>query len=441
MRSQHCVFLWMGLSLCASGVARAQTTYKIQPILSLGDRVGDLTVYPKGDFVTSGLNDNGQIIFTTSLGSSNSFANYLLQYADGQFTPVASPGAPVPGGGMLARQGFARRPASMNTQGNIAFATDVDQARNPGTFFWDAKERTLSPVALKGMPAVNNLTFATGGTGCGPEINNRDEIAFSASVMNSANQAKPGVFLLDRDRRLQAVALPDQALPDGGQIDFACASSLNDAGVVAFQTRRQGESVARAYLWDRGNISPAVPSGATVLDRGGLNDIWRTFVNSTNGNILAAARTELQTGTTGLYLITDGKLKPVAMPGQEMPGGGLLEELQGDGPVAVGNTAIDFNAGGVSDANDRGQHAFLTVLQDGSEAAYLMDADGKVSLILKSGMATELGVVRSVGETHQTGIGGTASHGIGLNNRGQVAFTATIGDHPPTLVLLTPAGQ
>jgi hypothetical protein len=440
MRSQRCVFLWMGLSLCASGVARAQTSYKIQPILALGDRVGNLTVDPKGDFVAGGLSDNGQIVFTVSLDNSG-LGEYLFQYADGQFIPIVSPGGSAPGSAMWAKHGGIRNPVSMNALGNIAFAADVNQARNPGTFFWDAKRGTLSPVALKGMPAVNNLTFATGGTGCGPEINNSDEIAFSAGVMNSANQAKPGVFLLDRDRRLQAVALPDQALPDGGQVDFACASSLNDAGVVAFQTRRQGESVARAYLWDRGNISPAVPSGATVLDRGGLNDIWRTFVNSTNGNILAAARTELQTGTTGLYLITDGKLKPVAMPGQEMPGGGLLEELQGDGPVAVGNTAIDFNAGGVSDANDRGQHAFLTVLQDGSEAAYLMDADGKVSLILKTGMSTELGVVKSVGETRETGIGGTVSHGIGLNNKGQVAFTATLGDHPPTLVLLTPAGQ
>jgi hypothetical protein len=289
---------------------------------------------------------------------------------------------------------------------------------------------------------VGNLTFATGGSDCGPAINNNNEIAFSASVMNSANQAKPGVFLLDRDRRLQPVALPDQALPDGGQIDFACVSSLNDAGIVAFEARWKGESRARAYLWDRGNISPAVPSGATVPGRGQLIDIWRTFLNNANRNVLVAARTELPPGqATGVYLIADGKLVPVAVPGQEMPGGGVLEGLQGDDFAFAGDTAIDFNHGGVSPANDRGQHAFLAVFEDSGEAAYLVAANGKVSLILKSGMVTERGVVKSVGETHQAGLGGVVSHGIGLNNKGQVAFTATIGDHPPTLVLLTPLGQ
>jgi hypothetical protein len=438
MRSRRFMLLWIGASLCAMGTTQAQTSYKIQPILALGDRIGNLTISPKGDFITGGLDDNGQILFTASMDTTG-LGNYLFQYAGGQFTPIVSPGGGAPGGAAWARRGQVRNPASMNTQGNIAFTADVNQTRNAGTFFWDARTQTLTPVALKGMPAVNNLTFATGGTDCGPAINNSDEIAFSASVMNSASQAKPGVFLLNRERQLQPVVLPDQMLPGGGQIDFACVSSLNDASVVAFQARRKGESMARAYVWDKGNIGPVVPDGATVPG-GERLEAWRIFVNNTNRNILVAGRTEFHSPTTGLYLVADGKIKPVAVMGQEMPGGGLLEGLQGDSPVVVGNAGLDFNDSGVSPANDRGQHAFLTVLQDGSSAAYLMDADGKVSLILKSGMTTELGVVKSVGETQQASMGGIISHGIGLNNKGQVAFTATIGDRPPTLVLLTPVG-
>lgn len=116
--------------------------------------------------------------------------------------------------------------------------------------------------------------------------------------------------------------------------------------------------------------------------------------------------------------------------GQEMPGGGRLQSLQ----MASGYVEWDT----VSFASETGQHAFLATLEDGSSAAYRLDAGGKLALILKSGTTTELGKITRVGGTPtQQGLMG--SHGIALNSRGQVAVSVQIDNGPDTLVLLTPA--
>jgi hypothetical protein len=61
-----------------------------------------------------------------------------------------------------------------------------------------------------------------------------------------------------------------------------------------------------------------------------------------------------------------------------------------------------------------------------------MDVDGKLSLILKSGMVTQLGKIVSVGQ----GAGG--SQGIGLNSQGQVVLPVQIAGAADTVVLLPP---
>jgi hypothetical protein len=152
-----------------------------------------------------------------------------------------------------------------------------------------------------------------------------------------------------------------------------------------------------------------------------------SWVNNKNDNVLVALNTTppgaTSAGTSApisLYLWSHGKFTPVAIPGQTMPDGSKLLSIQ------------DF---GVSYANDLGQHAFLAALDDGNTAAYLMNADGTLSLILKSGIDNDLGLVRNVGQ------GAGASSGIALNNNGQVALTALINEGIDTVYLLSPTGQ
>jgi hypothetical protein len=82
-------------------------------------------------------------------------------------------------------------------------------------------------------------------------------------------------------------------------------------------------------------------------------------------------------------------------------------------------------------ANGAGQHAFLAQLEGGNTAAYLLDADGTLSLILKSGTTTNLGTI--------TDVGGGNWFGVGLNTQGQMLLPVRIDRGANTLVLLTPS--
>jgi hypothetical protein len=104
-----------------------------------------------------------------------------------------------------------------------------------------------------------------------------------------------------------------------------------------------------------------------------------------------------------------------------MPGGGFSKGLQEIGLAG---------ASALSPANAAGQHAFLASLQDGSSAAYRVDETGGISLILKSGMTTELGAINEVGAP----FGG----GIGINAKGQIVLPVQIDDGRVSVALLTP---
>ena len=80
----------------------------------------------------------------------------------------------------------------------------------------------------------------------------------------------------------------------------------------------------------------------------------------------------------------------------------------------------------------------MATLEGGDTAAYLMEADGQLSLVLKSGTSTSLGQITRVGSASNTGRGAADSIGLGLNSKGQVALTVRTADKRVTLILLTP---
>jgi hypothetical protein len=61
----------------------------------------------------------------------------------------------------------------------------------------------------------------------------------------------------------------------------------------------------------------------------------------------------------------------------------------------------------VSYANDLGQHAFVAVLEGGSTAAYRMESDGTLALILNSSQTSELGQIQRIDRAN------SATKGIG----------------------------
>ena len=67
--------------------------------------------------------------------------------------------------------------------------------------------------------------------------------------------------------------------------------------------------------------------------------------------------------------------------------------------------------------------------------AYLVGADGKLSLIARTGMTTPLGTLTRVCPELTSS---DCTGGLGINRQGQVALTAQIDNGPDVILLLTP---
>jgi hypothetical protein len=409
-------FALLVVMFLAPSTTRADVIYKIQPIVKQGDTVGGVTIKQAADFEVGTLNDRGQLVFVTENAAGG---EVLFLYSDGTFTPIALAGGNAPGGTWPAGVGFGN-PTSMNQLGNMVFGAGAVQRNNlvADTYRWDAQTQKVTPVALKGMPAANNLVFEQGGS-FRSVINNFDEITFEAVVKNAAGQLRLGVFFQGRDGQIVPVALPDQDLPDGKKIDAAFGPSLNDAGVIAFGVAVKGERAAGAYLWEKGAILPLATIGMDAPGGAKLFGVGQVWVNNPTHNVLLTGALK-NNGPGGLYRLAEGKLTALVERGQVTPDGKKVQDLAW-----------------VSEPNDAGQHAFLATLQGGGTAAYLLDADGKLSLILKSGTTSDLGVIRSVGLPSTS----PPATGLTLNNRGQVAVPIRITGGPAMIVLLTPTTQ
>jgi hypothetical protein len=415
------LFSLLALGLLAPGVARAQANYKIRPIVKSGDTVAGVST--SGALYVGTLNDKGQLVFRWGNGT-------LFVYSDGTFTPLVVGGREAPGGKWFANPGTSRLPP-MNQGGSVAFAalvTIADQT-SLGAFLWDAQAQKLTALAQPGMPAVNNRIFVAWPSGLSPAINNQDEIVFGGALADAAGKPRIAAFFLGRDRTVRPVALPDQELPGGGtMLEHGGQLSLTDAGVVAFRAQRPGDPTIAfsAYQWENGVLTPLALVGGDAPGGGKITRVSAVRLNNRDRSALLVMRVSSVPASAGLYRLAEGQLTAVAVPGQGMPGGGklltLLEEY-------ASGTNPDQNAiGDVSQANEAGQFLFRARLADGTRALYRLDPDGTVALLLKQGLATELGEI-----THLVG-----GRGIGFNSRGQIALPVRIAGGVETLVLLTP---
>jgi hypothetical protein len=431
-RRSPCVLLpvltLLGLLLPTPGAA--QSTYRIQPIVTVGDTVGNVQIGGAPRIGT--LNDKGQLLFTVPNRAGGSA---LLLSAEGNSFPLVVGGQNAPGGTWPRDVSFTGV-GTMNQRGDVVFRAPLTTEENTswGVFLWDAQTHQVTPVARVGMLAVNCQMFQPGNAAVRPWINNRGEIAFAGCARDAAGKSQPSAFFLANGGELLAVALPDQAVPgDDALIQFQGTVSLNDAGMIAFRAHRQGDPTlgCSGYVWEHGTLTPVALVGMEGPGGGRITGVSGLWVNNKNRTVLLTAHLSSAPNQAGLYRLVDGRLVPVAVPGQEMPGGGTLRTvLETNGDDIGGPNALSD----VSPANEAGQHAFNARLEGGSVALYQVDADGKLALLLKEGDATELGSISRIRE----------GSGIGLNSKGQVSLvvriahgTVTSGG-PETLVLLTP---
>jgi hypothetical protein len=414
--------LWRPAATAATG----GVVYRLQRVVKLGDRVGDITLKKEGGAFDLGpLNDRGQFSLLTA---NEAGGDVLFQYSGGKLTPVVVPGREFTGGKWP--DDVVIRWHDINWPGNVGFSIDsrAEPRENNGAFLWDGKTKHVAVLARPGMPAADELTLPLTGY-YAVSISDSNEAALSIAVKDET-PPRFGIFYRRRDGSLVPVALPDQLLPDGLKVRMALFPSLSDTGVVAFLEGEyfpdEPSKLESAYVWEQGTVKPVAVAGTVMADGGKITAVGGVWVNSGNRSLLVAVRVQ-DTDAYGLYRFADGRLTPQVVPGQEMNGGGKLQNLLGG---ADGGSPFLFS---VSAGNVVGQHVFLARLEGGATAAYLLGGDGKLSLVLKSGATTEFGEIASVG--------GGPSYAVGLNGFGQVALVVRIGDGVDTVVLLTPSAE
>jgi len=423
-RSSWSLLALMSLSLLSSGAARAQTGYRMESIVAAGDTIGDVPIQATGGFFAAvALNDNGQLV----LGATGrNGADLLFQYAGGKLTPIVAPGkdAPTPEGKWPGNV-IVGGGGDINQSGDIIFSAGVLSGSRftADTYLWEYQAQRVVPLVKRGMPALQDLTFAQGG-GFGSAHNNRGEIAFVAQLKEGSFLDTEGVFFLGRDSQLRSVVQPGQALPDGRKALRALHPTINDAGLIGVGVHRSGDGldVFNGYLWDpSGELRPVALAGTEAPGGGKIVDVKGVFVNNKNSNALMPVRlNSLSNGPWALYLFRDGKLTPAIVPGQEMPGGGKVQSVNGR----------LFQGPDVSYASQAGEHVFLARLEGGASAYYRLDASGIPSLVVKTGDVTSLGTITSLGDSNYSG--------GAINSKGQIALVARFDGGPRRLVLLTP---
>jgi hypothetical protein len=288
-----------------------------------------------------------------------------------------------------------------------------------GTFLWDASAQQVKVVALKGMPATGNLTFRQGGSaaGTGAVINNHDEIAFTADVPSSHGDAA-GLFFRGQDGQLQAVALPDQELPNGARLREAGFPKLNDAAMIAFEALHlpagSDHDQPSGYLWENGTLSLIAKVGQDAPDGGTFASVSPVGLNNKDRSVLVDAEIKNPSRAV-LYRFLDGQFTRVLEVGMDLPGVGKLKEFWVAGP------------------ENAAPYTFAALLGDGSTGIYRLEPDGKITLLFKSGTKTEVGTITRIA----LGLRGE-SQGFQVNSKGQVATVASFDNGPDTVVLLTP---
>src|SRR5207244_1474212 len=142
---------------------------------------------------------------------------------------------------------------------------------------------------------------------------------------------------------------------------------------IAFRVKREGDGAQGACLWEQGTLTPLLVPGADVPGVGKIDRVSGAWANNKNRTVLLSMAVS-GSSDDGLYRVADGKIVPVAVPGQAMPGGGKLQSAVPD--EGSGSRSI-------SQASEAGEYAFRATLADGGTAAYRVDAEGRLSLILK----------------------------------------------------------
>lgn len=312
------------------------------------------------------INNSGAVAFAAGLvgGSSpEAFSGGIFLFSAGRLTPVVLAGQMAPGTtGRFSK--FIE--LTLNDSGAIAFSgffTTDDRTEKGGIFL--AERGTVRPVVLPGesAPGTAGGRFSSGFPQSFVVMNNVGAIAFSARL--GGGNVTQGIFLF-AGNELTPVALSGQEAPlTGGKsfhsFSFASAS-LNDHNELSFTASLTGDPeeapgffIQSLFLYSAGRIEPIAifARQAPGVEGGTFLSLLAPSINN-SGSIAFYARLEGGLSDEGIYLSEMGRLRPVALVGQEVAG-------------APGETVSAFDLSPhtgfpkavAASLNDRGDVAFL----------------------------------------------------------------------------------
>lgn len=274
----------------------------------------DVTSQP----IVAPVNSRGQVAFYASVARAKAAEGIFLSTGS-RIAKVAAVGDPVPGGGVLSE--FAHHPMpALNDAGKVAFGAAVLRARATEGIFL-AAEGALKVIALSGAdaPGVASGTFVEFDA---PVLNNRDEIAFVATVRRG-RETLQALYLFSGGVLRKLVGGGDAA-PRGGSFDRFGLPTMNNKGVVAFPAVIErgavlgGIFVAGAHnlrlLVGAGEIGPGGAMLVRFSERAAIDD---------EDNIAFVAHLGSGNAASEALLFADASgLKQLAVVGENAPGGG-----------------------------------------------------------------------------------------------------------------------
>lgn len=269
-----------------------------------------------------------------------------------------------------------------------------------GISAYGAEPHALRAVARAGEAAPGGGTFDRFGQENLPvvaPVNARGEVAFFARL--SRGTADEGIFLRRGDRIL-TVAREGDRVPGIGRLSgFGKhpTPALSDGGLVTFAAAVSGgKAVEGIFAWSAGRLRPVALTGNPVpgMASSVLAGLDSPAVNSRGDIVFLATIRRGRESTDAILLSAGGALRKVVAQGDPAPAGGSFAAF---GPPVV---------------NARGAVAFAAVVEGKAVPGGLFVASGeRIQMVVGAGEETPLG-----------GIFAKFSERIALNDAGGIAF-------------------
>jgi hypothetical protein len=376
-----------------------------------------------GDFEVGNLNSAGQATTTTDFDIGGEGG--LFFDTDGKITVLSQYDMDSPGGGTFTGGGHSHN-MPLNDAGNIAFTAEVDRGSSRGgeVLFYDRAANKWTVVMQPGVPVPGGGEYT--GNDSFVAMNNANEIVIPAKVTESSAGPAGTALVLYSGGKLTTLVRPGAKVP-AGTLNQCFRPHISDSGIVTFEGRVDGGSDYGAYAVRDGQvIELATPGGSSPGSDRKFNRLRGIQANS-SGDVIMIGRLEGDDHGVYLWSAADRALKPIVVPGQELPGIGTVASADGGGRNSVR-------------LREDGAVLFVAEFEDGSEALCIAK-DGQFSTVLKSGEEMKTQDGKSLGTARtlfSANFEGKPSYGIGANSKGQFHFAVATTDGEVHLVLATP---